>query len=145
MTVTIYNNKSEKNVVNKNISAIGTFSCRPSESVDILNPVIILDVNSLDKTKANYCYIPDLKRYYYIMSCNLESGNRVVLRCAFDSLMSWRLELLNNKGTIDRNEKLYNGYIVDNRYKSLAYKNIVTKKFPNGMTADSIILMTVGG
>ena len=68
----------------------------------------------------------------------------VIITCKIDVLMSYRTKILSNTCTISKNENLSNAYLYDNGYQLLSYKNIVTKKFPSGLTDNSIILMTVG-
>lgn len=75
----------------------------PTSSLDILNPVIILGYKEL-YLQANYCYIPLLKRYYYINSVSLEIGKQITMGCSIDILMSYDSDIRNCTACIVRNE-----------------------------------------
>lgn len=98
----------------------------------------------IDLKFANYCYIDELQRYYYIIDVNAISYNMWELTLKCDVLMTFKEGIRNLVGTVDRQQNKYNGYIPDNQYKELAYTQITAKTFPNSMNNDSLILMTVG-
>lgn len=142
MTLTIYNNTSDKRVLNKSIAKIDDITADIIAPTDILKPSFVLDKNN---AVGNYLYCDDLHRYYYIDSITQTTAHRSVINCIIDARMSWADGIKALTGTVDRQENMNNGYIVDERYKALAYKKIVCKAFPNALNNDSIILMTVGG
>jgi len=136
--------KNDKNNLTKTYTTKKTVNAKLKNETDIINPTFILNGSISDLADLNYCYVADLKRYYFIENINVGLSNIVEINCSVDVLMSNKEEIKTIKGTVKRAENLSNGYIVDDNYKSLAYSNIVTKKFPNAMTNDSFILMTVG-
>ena len=143
-SVTFYKNLSDKRVVSKNLETIKTIeNCVYKEDSTILNTNIIVSYDT-DIIQSNYCYISDNNRYYYITEKTKLSGGKILLNCNIDVLMSNKDELLQLTATVDRNENESNAYLIDENYKALSYKEIVCKSFPQGMTRDSIILMTVG-
>ena len=92
----------------------------------------------------NYVFCDYTGRYYF-------TGNAVMLRsglwripCHVDVLSTYFNQYSGIQATISRNETIRNGYLIDDRYKAKAYREILTRQFPNAMTSDSIILMTVG-
>ena len=91
MIVKIYNNKSNKNIVNKKIELIQEISFDFKDDSDITNPILILQ----SYKSGNYCYIPDLKRYYYIDKIDLMNGGFYKLYLEIDVLMSYKDEILN--------------------------------------------------
>ena len=95
-----------------------------------------------DFNKINYLYIDSYKRYYFV-DVTIENGF-LVLNCSIDVLMTYKSAILNLTATVTRNENLKNGYLEDKNYNIMSYENIVCKTFPNGLTNDSIILMTAG-
>ena len=100
---------------------------------------------TIDLSRANYCYIDELDRYYYIADVTADGRTgrwRLNLKC--DVLMTFKDGIRALRGTVDRQQNLSNGYIPDGEYKELAYSQITAKSFPNGMTNDNLILMTVG-
>lgn len=99
----------------------------------------------IDLSRANYCHIDDLNRYYYITDVTADGRTgrwRLNLKC--DVLMTFASGIRSLSGTVDRQQNKYNGYIPDGEYKQLAYSQITAKAFPNAMNNDTLILMTVG-
>lgn len=86
MIVKVYNNKSNKNVVNKSLELIQEINFNFKDDSDITNPILILQ----SYTSGNYCYIPDLKRYYYIDRIELMNGGFYKLYLEIDVLMSYK-------------------------------------------------------
>lgn len=143
MNCIFYENKSDSRVVNKNLVEVTQKEILLKNENDLINPTIFLKNSELD-SNINYLYIERLNRYYFINSKNLGVGNTLSLNCHVDVLQSHKDKILELVPTIARNENQANGYLIDSQYKSLAYNEIVCKSFPQGLTSDSLILMTVG-
>lgn len=145
MKVYIYKTNSEKNKLNKELTLVKELDVKILNNTEILKPIIeIAHIPFEEVTKANYMYIPDLNRYYFIDNMELMTGGNVYISGSVDVLMSYMASILELTGTVKRAESMKNGYILDEHYKSVAYSQITTKRFPNAMTNDSFILMTVG-
>lgn len=144
MKITLYNTKSEKENLNKELTELVVVDdAKITTSFDMLKATVILKRNIIDDiTKINYLYIDSVKRFYFC-DVSIENGF-IILSCNVDVLMSYKTDILKIEATIDRNEFLRNGYIQDDSYKVLAYEEVVCKSFPSGLTNDSLILMTVG-
>lgn len=91
MIVKVYNNKSNKNVVNKKIEEIQEITFEFKDDSDITNPILILQ----SYKSGNFCYIPDLNRYYYIDKIELMNGGFYKLYLEIDVLMSYKDEIIN--------------------------------------------------
>ena len=91
MIVKVYNNKSNKNIVNKKIEEVQEISFDFKDDSDITNPILILQ----SYKSGNYCFIPDLKRYYYIDKIELMNGGYYKLYLEIDVLMSYKDEIIN--------------------------------------------------
>lgn len=145
MTITLYNQTSDKRVVSKTLgSAIATFpDAVARDSFDVRRGDITLQTDT-DITLCNYCYIAELSRYYYITDVTILRKDVYVLSLRCDVLMTFSAGIRALNGTVDRQQSKYNGYIPDGEYKQLAYSQITTKAFPNAMNTDTLILMTVG-
>lgn len=145
MKVYIYKTENENNKLNKTLEIIKEVDIKLLASTDILKPVVELAHIPIEEiTTANYMYIPDFNRYYFIDNIELRNNGNVFISGSVDVLMSYMDAILNTSGTVKRAESLKNGYIPDEHYKSISYSQIITKRFPNSMTQDSFILMTVG-
>lgn len=87
----IYTNKSDQNIVNKEIDLVSDLSCTFKDDIDILNPVLLVK----NYSGGNYCYISDFKRYYYIDDVGLLKGGVYQLHCSVDVLKTYATELEN--------------------------------------------------
>ena len=143
MTIKLYITPSDPKSVNKELTNEKVISGVARDPLDILNPVIEVEDASLSIAAYNYMYIEDYSRYYFIET-RPDSYNYETITGRHDVLMNSKSYLLPLKATLRRAQRYYNGYLIDDEYNAYAYKNIVTKSFPTGITGDSIILMTVG-
>ncbi len=145
MNVKLYNTTSPKIQVNKTITLVADIDGEPHETVSETEMALRLTITQLTNVQgSNFCYISDTGKYYFI-SPNYEiEGHSVIIHLKEDVLMSLQTQLLAQTCTISRNENIRNAYLYDEAYQILAYKKIVTKKFPSGIDNNTIILMTVG-
>lgn len=144
-TITLYNEANDKRVVSKTLGTpIATFTdavARDSFGVRSGDITITTDT---DISKVNYCHISELNRYYYVTDITILRTGVWLLSLRCDVLMTFSGGIRALRGTVDRQENKYNGYIPDGQYKELAYSQITAKAFPNAMNRDTLILMTVG-
>lgn len=88
----IYVNKSDHNIINKNIELISELSCTFKNDIDILKPRLIIK----NYVSGNYCYISDFNRFYYITDIILLKGDVYQLNCTVDVLKTYANELENS-------------------------------------------------
>ena len=114
LSVTFYQNLSDNNVLDKNITAIGSsITMNPTETVSILNPVFIIKHDST-LLSANYCYVAEFNRYYFC-TVSVLTGGRMTIQCKVDVLMSAKDAIKNCSACILRNEFIGSNYIVDSK------------------------------
>lgn len=144
ITIDLYNVSDDNEKVNKTLGTAKSFTnCSIKEQTDVTN--ITLRIQTTDNLSAyNYAYVDEYGRYYFIDRIETTPTGYWVLSCRCDVLMSFKDQILALKGTVTRSESVYNVYLQDSEYKALAYRNIVTKRFPNAINQDTFILMTVG-
>ncbi len=126
-TLKLYKNSSENNDVQKTLSnetVIQGFSRVP---VDILSPVI--DLAGIEANTFNYCYVEELKRYYYIENMTLSPNGITRLSMRVDVLMSYRKDILASQGVITKNRE-YNPYTGD--YDVESRYHLEKHEFENG-------------
>ena len=141
-TIKLYKITDDEKVVSKNITNEKSYTCVLRNEAEILAPEI--HIQSTDNlSDYNYAYIERYGRYYYIKPSTTPNGFWK-MKGRVDVLMSHKTELLKLTGTIVRSENTFNAYLNDPEYKALSYRKVVTKQFPNAMTQDCFILMTVG-
>ena len=113
MNVILYNNKSDKRQLVKNITEIKTISATAKGDINIISPTLI--IHNTDMTNINYCYITELKRYYFLTNYTYITGQRIELHCNVDVLMSYADEIKRLKVNVLRYEKIQPSYITDSR------------------------------
>lgn len=144
MVIKLYKSSSDPRVVSKSLSdEISYNSATARDAFDIMGGSIVIATSS-DLSGYNYAHVDDVNRYYYIKDITVLREGVWQLELAIDVLMTYAAEIRSLHGTVDRQTNLNNGYISDPEYKALTFSQIVTKTFPNGMTNDTIILMTIG-
>ena len=148
MTVTFYSVSDDARVLNKTLGdAVATLSTvEIFGECSIMDPVLKL-VYDADLLDANYCYISDWKRYYYIENYDLSNGREMYVRMHEDVLMSNKTAIGNLECTIVRTAKngRANLYLDDGKFKVLNYPRIQTKKFPNSLSKTLSYVLTIAG
>lgn len=145
MTIILYNNLSDMNVVNKDLTLIAELNDDSlRNSTEFINPTIRVKCDDGDAVNCNYLYIQEFGRYYYAKASVVANG-LFEFECKNDPLMSWWDNVKECDCIIERNENLYNTYLDDGTFKAYQNPIVITKKFKRGLTANEFILITSGG
>ena len=147
MTVKFYKNKSDKLVVDKQLTQIGnTISDAViKENISITDPVFFLkDFTSFNVATANYVYISDLERYYYITDIAIIGQSLYEIHCHVDVLKSFASGIRSNYAVISRQENLKDLYLNDGVFKTKSNPSFETIQFPSGFS-DYYYFLTVAG
>ncbi len=143
MKTSLYKNPSRKNVLDKSSSLdeIATLDGTFRNAQSILSPTITIDLkdyyfltdddsklvmddDSVLTTgyfvsdlllKANYAYIDELERYYYVTDIQVVSSNIINISLKVDPLMSFKDDILSNYCCIARNYTNKNLLLEDNQ------------------------------
>ena len=108
MNITLYTNTADSRIANKSgfLTAIATLTgARPTDEMSIVTPVICVD-NNAAVLSANYVYISDFSRYYYITNIEVKSGSQVYIHCNADDRYNWYNYYKNKSCIITRSEKI---------------------------------------
>ena len=145
MTIKLYNNLSDKIVVDKNITQIGNdISGTLREDCSVTDPIIKLESTvGSNITKCNYAYISEFGRYYYINNI-VCTGKLFELHMHVDVLMSYRGSIRTNSAVISRQEKNYNLYLQDGVFKTYSQPHYEIKQFGSGFTDFEFIFCVAG-
>lgn len=144
-TIDLYTNTSPENFVTKNITQLGTqLSGDLRQGTDIINPGILIEQAAIP-AGANYMYIADFGRYYFIDNIETAEHGLYVIRARVDPLMSFSTAIKACKGIVFRSESKYNTYLDDGTFKAYANPAVITKKFPTGFSATDYVLVIAGG
>lgn len=145
MEVQFFYNQSDSRVINKILLPGGDFTGQARDIVDVMSPVILFD-NS-DVLRYNYAYIPELQRYYDVVSRSCFREGLWEVTFQVDVLMSFRGDINQLNVVVDKQSMLANGneYIDDS---SLVAENVMFQtvyNFPNGFNSTGeFILITAG-
>lgn len=149
MTITLYQNKSEDNVVDKKLSTIDSLFGSLHNQSSIISPSIIIESDA-NIVNCNYIHIPEWNRYYFVKNITSVRRNLWLLECQVDVLYTYRSQIKSQSGIIARQESLYNLYIDDDKFLVNAQRIYWTKAFPGRVNAasaggSSFILTLAGG
>ena len=145
MDIKLYYNTSDNRCIKKVLTNEFTITGTLRESTSVINPEIT--ITSADTLRYNYCYIPTLKRYYYINNIVSVKNGVWKLIMEVDPLMSFKADILALKVVVSKQSSSANGdeYIDDG---SLVTDNLMFKtvyNFANGFNNNSeYILITAG-
>ena len=144
MILKLYENLSEKNVVDKNITELAVISGTLRENCSIINPVIqIEDTAGFDLKYTNYAYIEEFGRFYYINNIVCK-GQLFELNMHVDVLKTHANGIRANEAVISRQEKNYNLYLQDGVFKTYANPHIQIKQFPSGFSGYHFVFSVAG-
>lgn len=147
INISLYQITDAENVVPKTLgTAVSTHTITLKDGCSIDKPTVSFSGGSSIMATVNYAYIDAFGRYYWIRDRNMTVNGVCELSLESDPLQSFATHLMAIPATITRtqNERLADAYIMDNKYISKAYRQIVTLDFPTMLTDFSYILMTVG-
>ena len=147
MTLTIYENTSDERKLDKNITQIATYEGYMRDESSITNPTVFIEgvFNINNNINANYMFLPDYRRYYYITDIIQKRANLVEIHARVDVLMSFKNEISNCSGIIRRSQNVYNAYLDDGSFKIYQNKKLITLPFPSGFSNETFILTMAGG
>ena len=83
------------------------------DSNSILNPRLLLKWNE-GYIGANYAYIPEFQRYYFIDDISLNTGGNCVVSLSVDVLYTYGAQIMQLTVTASRSSNKYNRYLNDN-------------------------------
>lgn len=144
MEIILYYNDSEKIKLDKELSQIGTIEGRLFQNTSITKPSIMFDLDT-SVFSANYLYIPQFNRYYFITDVVNVSANKWQIQARVDVLTSFKSAIRENTAIIERQENEYNLYLDDKYYRAYQNEDIQYKKFSGNLPSDKYILVVNGG
>ena len=107
MIVNLYSTGDNPKTVTKTLTAISSVTARLVHPCNILRPELILSGDSnVNAINANYVYIPDFGRYYFIKDHTTDTAVRIILSCEVDPLMSWAAGIRASKQLVTRSESV---------------------------------------
>lgn len=145
VTVGLYNNTSDSNVLSKTIILVTTLQCALKDATELMNPVLVIASDNIE-SNVNYAFIPDLGRYYFVRNKRQVTANRIELDLHVDVLMSFKESIRKSTALVEVTGNAINPYIESDIWTPDVRRTTHVKKFENGFNANpQYILMTAGG
>lgn len=133
------------NVLHKTLVNYEQLEGSLKDNTDLLNPVILVKHNGIPTT--NYCFIPDLGRYYFINDITVKNNEMFYLHCNVDVLQSFKNDILNAQVIAKRSSSWYDNYLPDNMVMNRTDVEVTYRKLGGYSfvpSAGSYVLQTVG-
>lgn len=116
MLIDLLYTTDDPRVVSKTTTNVSTgVDMTPKGNFDLCTPLVVLAYNTA-YLGANYAYIPELARYYYINDMVLSPGSQIVLQLAVDVLKTWDAQIRACEGVVVRSESIGSNYLPDDKY-----------------------------
>lgn len=146
MTITLYDNRSDNNYINKRIYEITTVVGTLRDSCSVLEPTILIEAENL--SRANYMHIPEFGRYYYITNIVSVRTGLWAISGHVDVLYTYSSEIRSCGAIIARQQNLYNLYLDDDKFLVNAQRMFTAHTFPNRLSEVSsgpAFVLTIAG
>lgn len=127
MILNLYRCSDAPETVSKTLTAIASnIPIKPTGSVNVLKPTIIINYNAA-YLAANYAYLSDFNRYYFVGSPSVETGKQITFYLSVDVLYSWAEDIRRSPATVIRSESIGKPtYIPDQRLPIAPSEQVIT-------------------
>ncbi len=144
MTIRLYENSSNNNIVDKDLDLIVTLTGTMRETSTIINPTILVNLADSQLSNINYAYIAEFSRYYYITDITCIRDTIFQLNMKVDVLYTYRYEIRRNYAIIERNENEYDLKLNDGMFQTQQNPRIAQYPFPDGFDTWNYVLAIAG-
>ena len=152
MDITLYSCTAEPNRLDKTsflTSKKAITGAVPRGDIGCMTPTITIEAVDSEIVGANYCYISDWGRYYFITDIHCPVDGLFIISLRTDVLMSFKDNIKQLTGVVSRNRDNYDLYLRDDRVPIGARKTFSVMKFPSTPFPDEsgsrIYILTLGG
>lgn len=144
MTIKLYVNNSENNRMVKSISEISTLTGTLKAETSIINPVIMIEGDLEDYANANYMWVNEFNRFYFINDIRSIRNELIEISAHVDVLSTYADYIKQCTGIVAKQENIWNLYVDDNSFMTYQNPLVITKEFPSGFTTQSFVLAVAG-
>ena len=143
--IVLMRNDEAYNKISKSPVTIQTVNGTLKEECTIVDPEILVEYTGA-LTTANYAYISEFGRYYFIKNAESYRNNLWSIQLHTDVLKSFASDILSSPAIIARSSSNFNMMLNDDHYFTQENPYIFTQTFPNGFnTAQaSFVLALIG-
>lgn len=144
MTIDFYMNNSDPDKINKSLTPVDIMTGFLKESCDIVKPSITVSHSGV--INANYCYIPEFGRYYFISNQKILTAGTVRIDLSVDPLYTYKNQILSIPCIIDNSTSDNNAHLTSDIFKATVKSATDVLTFPSGFNeSGEFILITAGG
>ena len=144
MTINVYSTDSPQNQIGKSLSGVDTLTGTLKENCSRSNPVILVEADMTTLTAANYMYITEFSRYYFIEDIVSVRNSLCEIHGRIDVLESFKTQILNSKVILKRQRDNWNLYLDDGSFMTYCNDLMYTMNFPQGFSGNTFVLVTTG-
>lgn len=144
MQIILYSTGDDPRKVSKTLTAIQTIEGTLKEESTVVDPEFHISYTT-NVFSANYFYVPDFKRYYFLKNSEAEIGGRFLLKGHVDALMSFKDGVLACKGVAGRQTNNYNLYQEDSAFTFRADNRITLLNLPTQIPKNNRFILAVTG
>lgn len=148
MNINLMYTDSPNNTIGKTVSILATYTGAVARTnLSIETPVLVLEETTANVANANYCYISEFERYYYIVDKTADVNGLWTLQLKVDVLESFKTDIFNLKGIVKRNKDNYDMYLRDDRIPVGARKTVAVRQFGNVFPNNDpcVVMLVMGG
>jgi len=143
-TISFMYNNEPMNKITKTPEVRFTLTGDLKEESSIVDPVILVEKDT--PISANYAYIAEFNRYYYIKDITSVRQNLWRITMHTDVLKTFSEGILNSPCIVAKSSSRFNLYLNDSDYKCLQCDIVMTKSFPTGFNlAESMFVAAILG
>lgn len=146
VTISLYQNFSDPYTVTKKKTLIKTCTCQISESVDVDEFDILLDMDNAVNI-CNYAHIDSFSRYYFLTP-GIRNGNQMLMHAVSDPLSSFWNSVSQSECIAERSSSSINPDIEDEMLPFKPKPTYIRRTVGAGFTPSSsggCYILTVGG
>lgn len=148
MNITLMNTDSPNNMINKTVTIVADYTGAVARvNLSVENPVLILEESVANIMSANYCYIAEFHRYYFITDKTTDVNGLWTISLKVDVLESFKNDIFQLKGIVQRQKDNYDMYLRDDKIPVSARKTVAVRKFTNPFANENpcVLMLVLGG
>lgn len=145
MNIQLMYNLSDNNTINKSLTTLNTMTAEIKQESSVIDPELLVTAYPLN---ANYLYIPQFKRYYFITNVTSVRNGLWRITCHVDVLETYKEAILKQYAIIKRQEFNYNLLQDDSEfkvYKDRLYQTLTVGAASPVLGTDYYYILTLGG
>lgn len=140
--IVLQTNRSDDNVLSKDIVDIDTMTGTLKKDTSIISPVI--EFSGSIPTECNYMTISEFGRSYFVTDVKSTGNGRFEVSAHVDVLSTYASQIRNLDAIVARQQNKWNLYIDDGTFKIYQNPLLTIKEFPNGFDTDAFVLAVAG-